>query len=312
MKICVTGGAGFIGSHLTERLLQRGDEVVVLDNYETGRRDNLPANERLRVVEGSVADAPLVVSLFGEFRPDVVIHAAASYKDPENWQGDVMTNALGSAIVARAASSTGCNRILYFQTSLCYGTRPTEQPVTLGHRLEPDSSYAISKTAGERYLRQAGLDWVSFRLANVYGPRNLSGPLPTFYRRLTDGEACFVADSRRDFLYIDDLVALVIPAIDGRGHGVYHGSSGGDVAIKELYDETVRALGVSLETPVTVRERAPDDAFTILLDPARTVADFGWTPTTPLGDGVDRAISYYREFGVEQTFTHLRLPAEPG
>lgn len=311
MKVFITGGGGFVGSHLTDRLLARGEQVLVIDNFETGRRDNLRPQDRLEVVEGSIADGELVRSLVGDFRPDIVVHAAASYKDPDDWEGDVTTNALGTAIVAQVAKDAGTERLVYFQTALCYGTNPTEQPVTLAHHLDPDSSYAISKTAGELYLRLSGLDWVSFRLANAYGPRNISGPLPTFFSRLNEGKKCFVMDTRRDFVFVDDMIDAVELAIDGAGHGTYHLSSGGDVSIKELFDATTAALGITLDEPVEVRERNEDDAFTILLDPARTRADFdGWTPKTELAAGVAAAIAYYREFGIEQTFTHLHLPDE--
>ncbi len=311
MKVFITGGSGFVGSHLTDRLLARGDQVFVIDNFETGRRDNLRANDKLEVVEGTIADGPLVRSLIGDFRPDLIVHAAASYKDPDDWEGDVTTNALGTAMVAQAAKASGCDRIIYFQTALCYGTNPTEQPVTLEHHLNPDSSYAISKTAGELYLRLSGVDWVSFRLANAYGPRNISGPLPTFFSRLNEGKQCFVMDTRRDFVFINDMIDAVEMATDGAGHGTYHLSSGGDVSIKELFDATVGALGISLDGPVEVRPRGEDDAFTILLDPTRTRADFdGWTPDTPLSAGVAAAIAYYREYGIDQTYTHLHLPDE--
>jgi UDP-glucose 4-epimerase len=311
MKVFITGGSGFVGSTLADRLLARGDEVVVLDNFETGRRDNLTARDRLRVVEGTVADQPLVESLLGDFGPDVVVHAAASYRDPGNWAGDVTTNTLGTAIVAQAAEHAGVRRVIYFQTALCYGTKPVEQPVTLNHHLDPDSSYAISKTAGELYLRLSGLDWVSFRLANAYGPRNISGPLPTFFSRLTEGKTCFVMDTRRDFVFINDMIDAVVMAIDGAGSGLYHLSSGGDVAIADLFEETVKALGIELDGPVEVRPRGEDDAFTILLDPTRTRADFdGWEPQTPLSAGVAAAVAYYREYGIEQTYTHLHLPDE--
>lgn len=309
MKIFITGGAGFIGSNLADRLLARGDEVLVIDNYATGRRDNLIPHERLRVVEGTITDQALVHSMVEEFHPDVVLHAAASYKDPENWESDAATNALGTAIVVQATHSVGCRRLVYFQTALCYGTRPVEQPVTLDHHLDPDSSYAISKTAGELYVRLSELDWVSFRLANAYGPRNLSGPLPTFFSRLTGAKPCFVMDTRRDFVFIDDLLEPVEMAIDGRGHGVYHLSSGSDLAIKALFDATVQALGIELESPVEVRPRAVDDTATILLDPSRTQQDFGgWTPRTPFSEGVARTIEYYGRFGIGETFTHLKLP----
>ncbi|WP_448207936.1 NAD-dependent epimerase/dehydratase family protein [Azospirillum sp. sgz302134] len=311
MKIFVTGGAGFIASHLIDRLLARGDEVAVIDNYATGRRDNLTPGPKLQVVEGSITDAPLVRSLIGDFKPDLVVHAAASYKDPDNWSEDVRTNTLGTANVVQAAVAAGCRRFIYFQTALCYGLKPLTQPITLDHPILPGgSSYSISKTAGEEYIALSGLDYVTFRLANAYGPRNLSGPLPTFYHRLTSGKPCFVMKTRRDFIYIDDLVDCVLHAVDGRGHGAYHISSGSDHAIKDLFDETVRALRINLEQPVEERERHPDDAFTILLDPSRTHDEFGWSVRTPLREGVARTIDWYREFGITQTYTHLRQPTE--
>ena len=172
-----------------------------------------------------------------------MVHAAAAYKDPEAWGADVLTNALGTVNVVKAAQATGVERLLYFQTALCYGTTPTEQPVTLDHPIRPDSSYGISKTAGELYIELSGLDFVSFRLANAYGPRNISGPLPTFYHRLTEGKGVFVMDTRRDFIYVDDLIDVVMQAVvDGTGHGHYHVSSGTDFAIKELFDATIAAL----------------------------------------------------------------------
>lgn len=308
MKVLITGGAGFIGSHLADRLLGRGDEVLVIDNFSTGRRDNLTAQDRLQVVEGTIADRALVEGLFDAFRPDCVAHAAASYKDPDNWEEDARTNTLGGAIVTKASLKYGIKRLIYFQTALCYGVKPLEQPITLDHPIRPgDSSYAISKTAAEQYIALSGLDFISLRLANAYGPRNLSGPLPTFYHRLSNNMKCFVMDTRRDFIFVDDLIDLVIMAIDGKGErGYYHASSGSDFAIKELFDSTVEALGIALDEEVKVRERNPDDAYTILLDPSKAVKDFGWKPTTSLSEGVRAGIAWYKTYGITQTYTHLK------
>lgn len=308
MKVLITGGAGFIGSHLADRLLARGDEIMVIDNYATGRRDNLTPQPGLTVVEGTIADAELVNRAFDAFKPEVVVHAAASYKDPEDWAEDARTNVVGTSNVVKAAKRVGIRRIIYFQTALCYGLKPLEQPITLNHPILPDgSSYAISKTAGEQYVTLGELDSISFRLANAYGPRNLSGPLPTFYSRLTTGKPCFAMNTRRDFIYVQDLVDVVVKALDGRGHkGFYHISSGGDYSIKELFDATVKAMGIKLENEVEVRERHPDDVFTILLDPSKTNQDFDWKISTPLEEGVARAIAYYQEHGISQTFTHLK------
>ena len=311
MKVLITGGAGFIGSHLADRLLDRGDSVTVIDNYATGRRDNLRPRGGLQVVEGSIADPTALAEAFRIGQPDYVVHAAAAYKDPHNWEEDARTNAEGTAAVVKASEAAQVKRLIYFQTALCYGLHPLEQPITLSHPLRPEgSSYAISKTAGEYYIGLSGLDFISFRLANAYGPRNLSGPLPTFYHRLTNGKACFVMDTRRDFIFVDDLIDVVVRALDGAGaRGYYHISSGSDYAIKELYDETVAALGLKDLGPVEVRPRNPDDVFSILLDPSKTNQDFSWRTSTPLSEGVRRAIEYYRQFGIQETYTHLKALA---
>ncbi len=316
MKVLITGGAGFIGSNLADKLLIKGDKVLVIDNYSTGRRDNLQPHDNLTVVEGTIADQELVDKLMGEFAPDMVVHAAASYKDPENWGEDALTNVLGTVNVVKASVRNNVKRIIYFQTSLCYGLKPLEQPITLDHplysgRSAGGSSYAISKTSAEQYIELGGLDFISFRLANAYGPRNLSGPLPTFYHRLTNNKPCFVMDTRRDFIYIDDLVAAVMKALDGLGErGYYHISSGADYSIKELFDATIKALGITLEKDVEVRPRSEDDVYTILLDPSKINKDFNWKVTTPLEDGIKNTIEWYKKYGITQTYTHLKSTEE--
>ena len=311
MRVLITGGAGFIGSHLADRLLARGDQVVVIDNYATGRQDNLTPHDSLTVIEGTIADTALVDRLFEAWRPDVVVHAAASYKDPHDWSEDASTNVLGTANIVRAAQQAAVQRLIYFQTALCYGLQPLEQPITLQHPVRPEgSSYAITKTAGEQYVELSGLDYVSFRLANAYGPRNISGPLPTFYQRLTTNKPCFVMDTRRDFIFINDLIDVVMLDVDGKGQrGVYHISSGSDYAIKELFDATLKALNVTLPEDVEVRPRNPDDAFTILLDPSKTEQDFHWQTSTLLERGVRETIEWYKKYSITQTYTHLK-PAD--
>jgi len=313
MRVLITGGAGFIGSTLADRLLERGDQILVIDNYVTGRRDNLKPHSGLDIVEGTIAEAALVNDLFDSFRPEVVVHAAAAYKDPDNWVEDTLTNVLGSIHIAKASQKIQVRRVIYFQTSLCYGLKPLEQPITLNHPFYSGgytggSSYAISKTGGEQYLELTGLDFISFRLANAYGPRNLSGPPPTFYHRLTEGKQCFVMDTRRDFIYIDDLIEVVEKAIDGIGNrGYYHISTGRDYSIYELFTAVVEALGIQLEKPVEIRPRGADDAPTILIDPSRTEQDFNWKANTPLNEGIKKAIEYYEEYGIAETFTHLKM-----
>jgi UDP-glucose 4-epimerase len=307
MKVFVTGGAGQVGSTVIDMLLARGDTVVAIDNFATGRRDNLKAHDRLTLVEDTIADAKVVDGLFSDFRPEVVIHTAASYKDPEDWGTDALVNAVGTANIAKASKTYGASRLVYFQTALCYGTKPLQQPIQLDHPINPvNSSYAISKTAGEHYVQFSGVDWVTFRLANVIGERNVSGPLPIFYERLSQGKKCFVTPARRDFCYAGDLARVVVRAANGEGRGTYHFSSGKDVAIRELYDAVVAAMKLNEYPEPEVKPLGPDDAASILLDPARTFTDFGDVEFTPLTKIAEVAVERWREEGVQGGYTHLK------
>lgn len=308
MKVFVTGGAGQVGSTLIDMLAARGDEVLAIDNFATGRRDNLATHPKVKLVEDTIVNGAVVDRLFEEFRPDVVVHTAASYKDPEDWGTDALVNAAGTANVAKACKNHKVGRLIYFQTALCYGTKPTQSPIRLDHSINPvNSSYAISKTAGEHYVQFSGTDWVTFRLANVIGPRNVSGPLPIFFQRLSEGKKCFVTPARRDFCFAGDLARTVVNAVDGRGHGTYHFSSGKDVAIRELYDAVVDAMQLNSRPEPEVKPLGPDDAPSILLDPSRTFADYGAIEFTPLSEIARLAVSHWREHGVQGGYTHLKL-----
>lgn len=308
MKVLITGGLGQIGSHIAEMMLDRGDDVVVIDNLATGRREHLEDHPKLSVIIDTISNRDLVYDLMEEFKPDAVVHAACSYKDPDDWYNDTLTNCVGGSILVDAAKKNDVKRFVYFQTALCYGLKPQEQPITLNHPRKPEgSSYAISKTANELYIELSGIDFVTFRLANVVGPRNVAGPLPIFYQRLKDGKNCFITESRRDFVFVKDLARTVVKACDGKGHGAYHFSSGTDVAITELYDAVVKAMGLESYPEPDVRPLAPDDVFSILLDPSRTFADFGQIEFTPIETTVTEAISYYQQHGTLGEYTHLRI-----
>lgn len=311
MKTLITGGLGQIGSHIAEMMLERGDQVLVVDNLETGRREHLAEHQNLQVVIGSIADKNLVKKCFGDFKPDAVVHTAASYKDPNDWYNDSLTNCVGGSNIIQSAVEHSVKRFVYFQTSLCYGLKPLEQPITLNHPKFPAStSYAITKTANEDFLEISGLDYVTFRLANVVGPRNVAGPLPIFYQRLKDGKQCFVTKSRRDFVFVKDLAKIVLKACDGVGQGAYHFSSGSDVAIEELYNAVVKAMSFAEYPKPEIKELGADDVVSILLDPSRTFQDFGEVEFTPIEETVAQAIEYFEEHGTLGEYTHLRLKDE--
>lgn len=308
MKALITGGLGQIGSHVAEMMLDRGDEVLVIDNLATGKREHLNPHPNLKIVENSIANSAVVEEIFELFKPDVVLHAAASYKDPHDWESDTLVNCVGGANIVDAASRRNVRRFVYLQTSLCYGLHPEENPITLQHPRRPEgSSYAISKTTNELYLELSDLNYVTFRLANVIGPRNLAGPLPIFFKRLSQGNSCFVSDSRRDFVFVKDLAVHIVKAFDGIGSGAYHFSTGQDVSIKSLYDEVVQALELVDYPEPDLVPLGDDDVGSILLDPSRTTEDFGDFNFTPLSEIVAQAVAYYREFGVDHEFTHLKI-----
>lgn len=307
MKTLITGGLGQIGSHIAELMLERGDQVLVIDNLATGRREHLADHVNLKVIIDTIADRDFVNNIFDEFRPDAVVHAACSYKDPDDWYNDTLTNCVGGSNIIDAAKNFGVKRFIYFQTALCYGLKPQEQPITLTHPRNPEgSSYAISKTANELYLELSGIDFVTFRLANVIGPRNVAGPLPIFFQRLKNGKKCFITKSRRDFVCVKDLAKTVVEACDGIGHGAYHFSSGTDVAISELYDAVVKAMNLPIYPNPEIKELGEDDVSSILLDPSRTFEDFSPIVFTSIEETVRLAIDYYNKYGTLGEYTHLR------
>ena len=292
MKVLITGAAGFIGSHIADALLAEGHHVTGIDNLSTGRTDNWHGPEDLIV--GDIADS------VPDNDPDVIYHCAASYRDRDDWEGDARTNVLGTIKVVRLAQRTGA-KIVYFQTSLCYGPRTI--PALPTSPVDPHGSYAITKTAAEQFIIDSGVPYVSLRLANMYGPRNLSGPVPTFYKRLSAGESCYVVDARRDYVYVADLVGLAVKCLVD-GQGVYHASSGTDNTIGGLWLQVVAAMGLVVPPPIYT-PRGDDDVARLLIDPSDTQRDFGWQASTSLQQGIKAAVDWYAAHGVTETFTHL-------
>ena len=278
MQILISGGAGFIGSSLYDAL-EGEHEIWGFDNFLTGRRENHPG-----VVELDITNRHELYAYANEAEPELVIHCAASYSEPDKWHRDTDTNVAGGINAALVAKHHGA-RLIYFQTIL-----------------PPISSYAISKIASEQYQRLSGVPLTVFRLANIYGPRNLSGPIPVFYKRLTSDQRCVVVDTTREMVFIDDLVRCVVQVIEEGLEGTFDVCTGHKTSIMELFSLVAKEVGSDEIAPLIPPD--PDDVQGIVV-PHRGVP--GWEATTPLRDGIAKTISSYRSDGIEATYTHLRI-----
>ena len=305
MRILITGGAGCLGSNLIEHWLPAGHDIFVVDNFATGKRDVVPEVPRLTVREGDIADQAQVQDCFDAFKPDVVVHAAAAYKNPDDWVEDTRTNVLGSAHVARAAKAHGVKRLINFQTALCYG-RPQQLPIPASHPTAPFTSYGITKTAGEQFMLLSGVPTLSLRIANVTGPRLAIGPIPTFYKRLKAGQNCFCSDTARDFLDMSDfLVFMDLAVAQEAPTGVFNVSTGQAHSIKEIFDLVADYLGVGpKEVPVV--PAAADDVPVVALDASETMRAFGWAARVGFAETIRRQLAWYDAHGVTDVFSHLK------
>lgn len=303
--LLVTGGAGTLGSSIIENIAEEYDRVVIVDNFATGKREALPDRPNLEVIEGSVSNEALIQQLFMDVKPKHVIHAAASYKDPNDWAGDLSTNALGSSFVAQAALGQRPDRIVYLQTALCYG-RPDRTPIPVDAPLRPFTSYGISKTAGEMYLLNSGLPVTSLRLANVTGPRLSIGPIPTFYQRIKEGKPCFASETVRDFLDVSDFIALLRLALsESAPNGPFNVSTGESTSMAQVYEIVAEHLGVEDRT-IEVRAVGDDDVQSSVLDPSATIAAFGWVPQVSGRDSIRNLLDWYDLYGVTDIYSHLQ------
>lgn len=309
MRILITGGAGCLGSNLAEHFLEAGHDVLILDNFVTGHRGSLPERHpRMQIVQGSVTDGLLVSDAFRAFAPTHVIHAAAAYKNPDDWLEDARTNIEGTINVARAAKGVAAKRVVNFHTALGYG-RPERVPVPVAAPARPFTSYGISKQAGESYLAMSGLSFVSLRLANVTGPRLAIGPIPTFYKRLKAGQKCFCSRTVRDFIDMEDFLDVVGLALrDDAPVGIFNVSTGMGHTIKEIFDIVAKHVGVTLSEPVPEVDPEADDVAAVVLDPTETMRAFRWTPRFDFGQTIRRVLAWYDVNGVTAIYSHLRAP----
>ena len=306
MRLLITGGAGSLGTNIIEHIGSQCESILAIDNFATGKKAALLPAENLQVVEMSITEREKLDVLFSDFQPTHVIHSAASYKDPNDWQEDSLTNVVGTCNVVRAAEKNNVKRLINFQTALCYG-RPQQVPIPITHSTAPFTSYGITKTAGEAFVLNANISSTSFRLANVTGPRLAIGPIPTFYKRLKAGEDCSVSTTVRDFLDMSDFLSLVELALaDDAPTGVFNVSTGEGHTIEEIFRLVAQHVGKPNAEPVAINPPGPDDVAQVVLDPSETEAQYRWKANISFAETISRMLHWYDINGVTDIYSHLQ------
>ena len=301
--VCITGGAGFIGSHLADAFVARGDRVVVFDDLSSGRRENVPAAAELVVVDVRSAEAARRLAEMGAGR---LVHLAAqmdvgrSVADPLL---DADVNVKGTLNLLEAARRGGVRQVLFASTGgAMYGDQEVF-PASEEHPARPLSPYGVSKLAGERYLyfyhRQYGLDATCLRYANVYGerqnPHGEAGVVAIFLHRLLAGEAATINGDglqTRDYLHVSDVVAANLAAVGRPGFAVYNVGTGREVSVVELYRALAAEIGS--DRPPRHGPPRPGEQRRSSIDPARARRDLGLAAPLSLAAGLRRTAAWFR------------------
>lgn len=303
MKVLVTGGAGFIGSHVTDVFLDAGHEVWALDDLSSGRRENLHPEVRLVVADIRSPDAARMVEAE---RFDVMCHLAAqmdvrrSVTDP---RFDADVNVAGFLNLLEAARKSGVRKVVFSSTGgAIYGEQDV-YPAPETHPTRPVSPYGVSKASGELYLgyyrAQYGLRSTALRYANVYGPRQNphgeAGVVAVFSERLLRGDGCTVngtGEQTRDFVFGPDVARANLLAATGDVEGPVNVGTGIETDVNRLYALLARAAGV--ERPAQHAPAKPGEQLRSSVDPSRAAKVLGWRPTVVLEEGLRRTVDWFR------------------
>jgi UDP-glucose 4-epimerase len=304
MRVLVTGGAGFIGSHIAERLLAEGGTVEVLDDLRNGSRANVPAGAAF--VEMDLRD-PALAEVLGRFRPRAIVHCAAqidvrvSCQDPVR---DAEENILATLRLLEAGLASGLEHVVFASSGgAIYGE--ASGPQDEGHPEVPLNPYGCAKLAVDKYLHayrhQRGLTSTSLRFSNVYGPRQgargEAGVVAVFCKRLREGlPPCINGDGgqTRDFVYAPDLAEAVSRVLERRAQGVFNLGTGVETSVKDLATSLCALAGMD---PARV-EHAPGVAGEqrrSVLDPAKARRELGWTPRTDLREGLETTYRWFAD-----------------
>ncbi|MFH1676665.1 MAG: NAD-dependent epimerase/dehydratase family protein [bacterium] len=305
MKILITGGAGFIGSHIQDRYVALGHDVTVLDNFATGKREYL--NPKAKLAEGSVTDEEFVRGVFENGKFDLVNHHAAqinvrySFEDPVR---DCRVNVLGTLVILKAIIDFGVKKIIFASTGGAIYGSPEKLPVDEKSPLRPESPYAISKMTCENYIRNLGelygFKFVILRYANVFGPRQIpkgeAGVVAIFCERMLEGKRPIIfgsGDHTRDYVYVEDVGKANELALSGGDGFTFNVGTGIKTDVHEVYDAVAGAFGEKALKPETAPE-VPEVAH-IALDCAFVKKELGWSPEIDFLSGVGLTV---KSFGV--------------
>lgn len=305
MRVAVTGGAGFIGSHIVEMLVEQGDEVLVVDNFSTGELQHI--DKRAAVVELDVTSERLE-QVFCQYRPEVVLHQAAQVDIPKSLAdplSDARTNVLGTLQVLEAARKSGARKIVYASSCAVYG-EPQATRVTEHHPTEPISLYGASKWLGECYVRLYHrlyqLDYTILRYANVYGPRQGAkgegGVVSAFVRRLSAGRPPLIygdGTQTRDFVYVKDVAHANLLAVKWASAQTLNIGTGLRTSIQELSQQLIALFNQSF--PPEYQTARAGDILHSCLDPLRAQMHLGWEATYMLAEGLAETVQYVQERG---------------
>ncbi len=302
MRALVTGGAGFIGSHVVDALVTEGHDVAVVDNLISGRRRNVHPRARFYEVDISSADLERV---FQAERPQVVFHQAAqpSVKaSTDDVRYDAQVNVLGLVNTLEACVAVGVRKVVFASSGATYGN-PRYLPMDEAHPQRPESPYGITKWMGEHYLRyyavDRGLEFAALRYGNVYGPRQEphgeAGVVAIFTRQLLLGHTPVIhwdGEQVRDYVYVGDVARANLLAAMARPSGCYCIGTGVGTTVNRLYQLLQDLVGVTIE-PARAPRR-PGDLRAAYFDTTRAHRDLGWEPRVALRDGLALTVEAFR------------------
>lgn len=300
MQVMITGGAGFIGSHLADALVDAGERVVILDNLSRGSRNNVPAAASFEEVD--LAESNLDM-LLARYQPDVVVHCAARASVARSMSlplDDYRANQLAAYRLADACARFDTTHLILLSSAGVYGT--ADRPAKESDLPAPANYYGVHKWAAERYLEISGVPSTSLRLANVYGPRQRSdgegGSVAIFLSRILGGEQIVLygaGEQTRDYIYVSDVVDAILAVMRHRLLGVWNVGSGREIPIRAIVDALVAATGRPAN--VRVEPRQPGDVARSSLDSSRLIATGHWQPRVSLDEGIRRTVAAFT--GVE-------------